>query len=206
MTEEAVARLPVERQAMYERVWDESDYVVPPSENNAFFVMTNVVLTPNQTRTTCPEDPTELPDSICGHKNVTSGELNTTEGICIKGHVGNMVKSHGETTGRCIESDRAENTLVCEISSWCPVEVDILPLAKEDGPLIPGAESYTVFIKNSISFTRFGDHYHRNNMPQGICVYEHDDPSKIFKSIYFRPYKDWKSRSCVVDTSRVIRA
>ena len=57
MTEDAKLRVPEVRQAMYERVWDESDYVIPPSENNAFFVMTNVVLTPNQTRTTCPEDP-----------------------------------------------------------------------------------------------------------------------------------------------------
>ena len=40
---------------MYERVWDEADYVVPPAENGAFFVTTNVVITPNQTRGYCPE-------------------------------------------------------------------------------------------------------------------------------------------------------
>ena len=40
---------------MYERVWDEADYVVPPAENGAFFVTTNVVITPNQTRGICPE-------------------------------------------------------------------------------------------------------------------------------------------------------
>ena len=34
---------------LYERVWDEADYVVPPAENGAFFVTTNVVITPNQT-------------------------------------------------------------------------------------------------------------------------------------------------------------
>jgi hypothetical protein len=94
------------------------------------------------------------------------------------GHVGNLVKSHGEATGNCILSDRVPNTFVCEISSWCPVEIDRLPLDREDGPLIPGAESYTVFIKNSISFTRFGEDYHRNNMPRGICIYEHDDEGK----------------------------
>ena len=26
---------------MYERIWDEADYVIPPSENNAFFIKTN---------------------------------------------------------------------------------------------------------------------------------------------------------------------
>ena len=99
--------------------------------------------------------------------------------LFFQGHVGNLVKSHGEATGNCIESDRVENTFVCEISSWCPVEIDQLPLDKADGPLIPGAESYTVFIKNSISFTRFGEDYHRNNMPRGICIYEPDDEGKL---------------------------
>ena len=41
--------------SMYERVWDEADYVVPPAENGAFFVTTNVVITPNQTWGSCPE-------------------------------------------------------------------------------------------------------------------------------------------------------
>jgi hypothetical protein len=36
--------------ALYTRVWDDADYVVPPAENGAFFVATNVVITPNQTR------------------------------------------------------------------------------------------------------------------------------------------------------------
>ena len=40
---------------LYRRVWDVTDFVVPPIENNAFFVMTNMVITPNQTRAECPE-------------------------------------------------------------------------------------------------------------------------------------------------------
>jgi hypothetical protein len=35
---------------LYNRVWDEADYVIPPAENGAFFVATNVIVTPNQTR------------------------------------------------------------------------------------------------------------------------------------------------------------
>ena len=38
-----------------QQVWDEADYVVPPAENGAFFVTTNVVITPNQTWGECPE-------------------------------------------------------------------------------------------------------------------------------------------------------
>ena len=35
---------------LYSRIWDEADYVIPPAENGALFVTTNVVITPNQTR------------------------------------------------------------------------------------------------------------------------------------------------------------
>ena len=40
---------------MDRKVWDEADYVIPPAENGAFFVTTNVVITPNQTTGRCPE-------------------------------------------------------------------------------------------------------------------------------------------------------
>jgi hypothetical protein len=40
---------------LYNRIWDVTDIVVPPVENNAFFVTTNVVITPNQSRSECPE-------------------------------------------------------------------------------------------------------------------------------------------------------
>ena len=48
-------RMPPSLRMLYERVWDEADYVVPPAENGAFFVTTNVVITPNQTLGHCPE-------------------------------------------------------------------------------------------------------------------------------------------------------
>ena len=51
----AVPGLPPPVRQLYERVWDEADYVVPPAENGAFFVTTNVVITPNQTLGACPE-------------------------------------------------------------------------------------------------------------------------------------------------------
>ena len=40
----------------FDRVWDEADYVVPPAENGAFFITTNVLITPNQTQSRCPEN------------------------------------------------------------------------------------------------------------------------------------------------------
>lgn len=40
---------------IYQRVWDTTDLVIPPSENSAFFITTNMVITPNQTRSYCSE-------------------------------------------------------------------------------------------------------------------------------------------------------
>ena len=57
--------VPPSHHLLYERVWDEADYVVPPAENGAFFVTTNVVITPKQTLGHCAEDPGEVPDSVC---------------------------------------------------------------------------------------------------------------------------------------------
>lgn len=43
--------------SLYKRVWDPTDYVIPTSggEYGGFFITTNVVITPNQTRGTCAE-------------------------------------------------------------------------------------------------------------------------------------------------------
>lgn len=55
LDEDVASQLEPSLRLLYERVWDEADYVVPPAENGAFFVTTNVVITPNQTRGLCPE-------------------------------------------------------------------------------------------------------------------------------------------------------
>ncbi|XP_062571578.1 P2X purinoceptor 4-like [Saccostrea cucullata] len=39
-----------------QRIWDVADYIVPPQENNAFFVVTNLIVTPFQSIGKCPED------------------------------------------------------------------------------------------------------------------------------------------------------
>ena len=160
---------------MYERIWDEADYVIPPSEANAFFVMTNVVITPNQTRRRCPENHMELPQIICNQHNGSLKDTPENKNICIKERVFNY-KSHGPETGRCVRSDHGgkEDTYACEVSAWCPIELDILPMANKS--LIEGTNEFTVFIKNSIAFPFFdAEKYRRNNMPRGICIYDPDD-------------------------------
>ena len=118
MPPDALPHLSEEGRKMYERVWDESDYVIPPAENSAFFVMTNLVITPNQTLGTCPEDHTEMRGVVCG--TAEDSFVNITEDICVETHVKKLHKGHGEETGKCILSDRDKSAYVCEISSWCP--------------------------------------------------------------------------------------
>lgn len=119
------------------RIWDVADYVIPPQENGAFFVMTNVIYTPRQTQTTCDEDPLYITcqnDSDC--------------------KVGEQVPNgNGIQTGECIPSTRNGSIKVCAIHAWCPVETDELPIKNDT--LLAGTEDFTVLIKNNIEFPKF---------------------------------------------------
>jgi len=137
------------------------------------------VITPNQTMGQCPENPGEVPGSICKVDCVTKLSPD-----CLPGN--NLVKSHGPQTGQCIPTDKPEkfgNITVCEIRSWCPVEDDQLLLGNKE-PLITGSEEHTVFIKNSIRFSYFGERFHRNNMPDKVCLYNFTDPDTWLCNIF----------------------
>ncbi|XP_013779732.1 P2X purinoceptor 4-like [Limulus polyphemus] len=152
----------------YRRVWDVSDYVIPSSENGAFFVTTNVVVTPNQTQFHCPEDPS-VPGALCDPKNNT----------CVAGTP--LLLGNGVMTGNCVASLVNSTAYVCEINAWCPVEQDINPL-KNNTALLAATKNFTVLIKNFVEFPKFnirrsnildttnttylsGCHYHSNTDP-----------------------------------------
>ncbi|XP_030899431.2 P2X purinoceptor 5 isoform X1 [Melopsittacus undulatus] len=135
-----------------ERLWDVADYVIPPQGENVFFVMTNLIVTPNQRQATCPEvgrteplgpqTPTKLgsdriPDALC-----------YKDGDCRAGEA--VVAGNGVKTGRCLK-DRDSIRGTCEVLAWCPVE----KRSKPKKPLLASAENFTVYIKNSIRFPKF---------------------------------------------------
>ncbi|KAL3311643.1 purinergic receptor P2X, ligand-gated ion channel [Cichlidogyrus casuarinus] len=120
------------------RVWDAADYVVPPQQKAAFFVMTNLVLTPAQSIGNCDEDP-ERKDSRCTD-NAT---------ICEPG--GRHSKGSGILTGKCVKSTRSEGKM-CEVLSWCPLENDN---ASDDNFVLESAPDFTVMLKNSIEFPKY---------------------------------------------------
>ena len=158
-SEAELSNVPAEWRPLYRRVWDVADFVVPPEENKAVFIMTNLIITPNQTRSTCPERGDSWPcerDADCG-----AGQLD--------------ILSHGVPTGQC---DLTTNT--CTVSAWCPVENDQLPLG-EGRPVLEEADTFTVLIKNQIYFPKF--HKQRSNILEAHnktylnkCRYSEADP------------------------------
>ncbi|XP_023231978.1 P2X purinoceptor 4-like [Centruroides sculpturatus] len=127
--------------SLYKRIWDIPDIIVPPSDNGAFFVTTNIEIT-RQNLSTCPEDPS-IKDAICNIHNNT----------CTAGH--HYMIGNGVATGECVpiyNSTKANYT--CQIEAWCPVEYDEKPL-KNGTALFPDTKYFTVLIKNSVDFPTF---------------------------------------------------
>ncbi|CAO2629554.1 P2X purinoceptor 4 [Lemmus lemmus] len=89
------------------RIWDVADYVIPAQEENSLFIMTNMIITVNQTQSTCPEVPDK--NTICNSdSNCTLGSTGT--------------QSNGVGTGKCVPFNESVKT--CEVAAWCPVEND----------------------------------------------------------------------------------
>ena len=86
-------------------------------------------------------------------------------------------------TGACIpENEKISSRSFCEISAWCPVEIDEnLSLT---APVLKDTEKFTVYIKNSIAFPHFGQKYRRSNILGGsrpsLYHYNHNPFGQIF--------------------------
>nr|4DW0_A Chain A, P2X purinoceptor [Danio rerio] len=118
-----------------ERIWDVADYIIPPQEDGSFFVLTNMIITTNQTQSKCAENPT--PASTC-----------TSHRDCKRGF--NDARGDGVRTGRCVSYSASVKT--CEVLSWCPLEKIVDP---PNPPLLADAERFTVLIKNNIRYPKF---------------------------------------------------
>ncbi|XP_010738530.2 P2X purinoceptor 4b [Larimichthys crocea] len=117
------------------RFWDVADYVIPPKGDNSFFVLTNLVVTPDQTQSRCPELPN--PSTVC-----------QDDCDCVEGY--SNPRGNGIQTGLCENYSTTVQT--CEVISWCPLEIDSkLP----EQALLAAAENFTVLIKNSITYPKF---------------------------------------------------
>ncbi|CAF0888182.1 unnamed protein product [Rotaria sp. Silwood1] len=125
---------------------DGADYIIPPSENNAIFIMSNFVQT-DQTRTKCAEN-IKVKEAICHNDSQCFNKSFTP----------NM---NGRWTGRCLLSPEKDignettnitktRTGLCEYAGWCPSEDDLTSTK-----LVQGVLDFTIFIKNFIEFPMF---------------------------------------------------
>lgn len=119
-----------------ERLWDVADFVIPSQGENVFFVVTNLIVTPNQRQGICAERE-GIPDGECSE----DAECHAGESV---------VAGHGLKTGRCLRVGNSTRG-TCEIFAWCPVETKSMPT----DPLLKDAEGFTIFIKNFIRFPKF---------------------------------------------------
>ncbi|KAF6017928.1 hypothetical protein EB796_023793 [Bugula neritina] len=140
-----------------ERVWDSIDLHVPPQDNGAFFLMTNVIVTENQTSGTCP--------SVKGHCETDIDCLPIRRPY----HMGN-----GVTNGICNQT-----TKTCMIRAWCPTEDDSPPIDGDYARLEHTAD-FTVLIKNHVYFPYFD--ISRSNLIESVnktylttCQYNVDE-------------------------------
>ncbi|XP_012586528.1 PREDICTED: P2X purinoceptor 4 [Condylura cristata] len=117
------------------RVWDVADYVIPAQEENSIFIMTNLIITTNQTQGLCPEMPDRT--TVC-----------ESDASCTAGSAG--THSNGVQTGRCVHFNKTLKT--CEVAAWCPVEDD----SEVPRPaFLKAAENFTILVKNNIWYPKF---------------------------------------------------
>lgn len=129
-----------------DRVMDVADYVIPSQGASSFSIITNMVVTANQTQGYCPEIEKKF---SC-----------TSDGDCEK-KIGLNI-GNGMITGKCLNDNGTSNdTWRCEIQGWCPAEDDTI-----SGKPMHEVENFTIFIKNSIRFPLFG--VARGNFPSSL--------------------------------------
>lgn len=128
-----------------ERVWDSVDLHIPPQDNGAFFLTTNVIVTRGQVQ------------SVCADVEYTTRCKNDSQCLPLGEpyHLG-----HGLSTGVCNVS-----TGQCMVESWCPVENDSLPEGGMSAAL-KHTKNFTVLIKNHVYFPYYKKG--RSNLIEGI--------------------------------------
>ncbi|XP_038618506.1 P2X purinoceptor 4 [Tachyglossus aculeatus] len=126
------------------RIWDVADYVVPAQQDNAPFIMTNMIITLNQKQGNCPE----LPDTntVC-----------ESSADCVADSV--STHSNGIATGNCVPYNDTVKT--CEVTAWCPVENDT---HAPSPAFLKASENFTLLVKNNIWYPKF-NFTRRNILP-----------------------------------------
>ncbi|XP_031448027.1 P2X purinoceptor 6 isoform X2 [Phasianus colchicus] len=164
------------------RLWDAADFSRPPQGENVLFLVTNFIVTDKQVQGTCPEKAGFASWLQCMAvqllKNqqlflikMKSKDILCPEPLCAGWDL------HGRCGLSCWEPSGSRQCThsTCEIFGWCPVENDTLPRR----PLLAEAENFTLFIKNTVNFTKF-------NFSKGNTL-QTNDPT-YFKTCMYDPF------------------
>eukprot|EP01083_Nonionella_stella_P222540 794005_1 len=123
-------------------VYDAMDLVYPSLEEDAFFVTTSMIITPNQQRDYCP-----------GNKDVPACNSTNYKTVCLNGTYSAM--SQGIYTGNCCysnQTNQCSNNYTsndrCEVKAWCPNEHDSKSVAQH----VVNIGAFTAFVKVDIAF------------------------------------------------------
>ncbi|CAF1268743.1 unnamed protein product [Adineta ricciae] len=140
-------------------VFDGTDYIIPPSENNAIFIMTNFIET-EQSRSTCVESPA-VPLAFCKKDSDCQKKPDRSD-------------MNGRWTGRCsavskLSENKTTNSTqrLCEIQGWCPVEDD-----RQKPTIIQDIPNFTIFLKNFMEFPTFNVKHKNIGENLKSCVYD----------------------------------
>ncbi|XP_067910939.1 P2X purinoceptor 2 isoform X3 [Heterodontus francisci] len=149
----------VSNSSMGIKIWDVAEYVHPPEGRDIFSITVRTITTPLQRLNTCPEA-VSVPGSRC-----------TSDLDCVAGEM--ELLGNGMKTGRCVTYRDLIKT--CEIYAWCPVENG---LSIRDS-VLKMAPNFTILIKNSIHFPRFGftkGNIQKNRDPNYLrhCIFNED--------------------------------
>jgi len=106
-------------------IYDAMDLVVPSTEQNAFFLTTSNIITPNQTRGLCSGVQNCTFDNDCEDNLYDSDSQGIFTGVC-------DVSTH-----------------FCQLYGWCPLEID------SDPQVMNNIGNFTVFVKIDIEFPAF---------------------------------------------------
>ncbi|XP_057688398.1 P2X purinoceptor 2-like [Corythoichthys intestinalis] len=120
-----------------DEILDTVEYVRPSEGGDVISAILRREVTDGQKQGTCAE-----------YFGVTNANC-TSDSDCIKGEVD--FNGNGRRTGRCIQYYN-HTFKTCEIQTWCPIE----DYAVKREPSLVEAINFTLFIRNSIYFPKFG--------------------------------------------------
>ncbi|VDM19386.1 unnamed protein product [Hydatigera taeniaeformis] len=152
-------------------IFDAADIINPPLENNAFFVTTHLITTPQQTPSRCSGTSKKSAcrqDSDCKEMQLSFHDA-------------------GALTGKCVNIKDGKG--FCEIYAWCPLENDTIVLNYDLQTRFDMISNYTVYIKNDIEYPKFSVKRRNRDAwshkkPLGSCRYNPSDPLDKYCPIF----------------------